>query len=142
MNCFYALVKISVLYFFKDGTWIWLCMLCLILLIFLVQYVNWWFEIPTSIIPFWETFVCQSATISVWICWKSAIFKVYLLLAILPLKHLPLLQYWPQCYINQGEEHFHGISMKAMQFHQRMCETGCVKQNVIYGLSLLDNSRN
>ena len=53
---FNPLVKVSALYFFKDGAWIWLCMLCLILLIFLVQYINWWSEIPTSIIPFWETF--------------------------------------------------------------------------------------
>ena len=39
--------------------------------------------------PFHMIGVSQSATISVWICWKSTILKVHLLL---PLKHLPLLQ--------------------------------------------------
>ena len=31
-------------------------MLCLILLIFLVKYNNWWSEIPTSVTPFWQSF--------------------------------------------------------------------------------------
>ena len=36
--------------------------------------------------------ISQPATISVWKCWKSMTLKVYLLLAILTLKHLRLLQ--------------------------------------------------
>ena len=31
-------------------------MLCLILLIFLVQFINWWSEMPTSITLFWDIF--------------------------------------------------------------------------------------
>ena len=37
------------------------------------------------------------------------------------------------------KKHFHGISMTIMQFPSS--ENQCVKQNIIYDLSLLDNSK-
>ena len=64
ITVFNALVKISTLNFFKGQTWISLCMLCLILSIFLMQYINWWTEIPTSITPFWE--IVSEELVRIW----------------------------------------------------------------------------
>ena len=41
-----------------------LCMFCLILLVFLVQYINWSSEIPASISPFWE--IISKELVGIW----------------------------------------------------------------------------
>ena len=53
---------------------IWFCMLCLILLIFLIQYINWWSDIHTSITHFWETFSEELARM-----WSSSVEMEYVI---------------------------------------------------------------
>ena len=89
--------------------------------------------------PFHMIDVSQSATISVWICWKSTILKVYLLL---PLKHVTLLQKISidlNARSTKVKKHFHGVSMTTIQSPWK--ENQGVMQNVMCDLSLLDNNK-